>query len=543
MPSVKELLDQAETYTETGQTKEDNVYCVIDPETRTIDVTEQYSLLGVESDEKAERVWFQCPKIVGNNIDLSKLQIRINYQNANSQTDQYIVTDVQTDGDNIVFSWLLSRKVTAYRGNVSFIVCAVKVSGETIQNEWNTTLATAQVLQGLEVEEPEIPEEESDVIAQLIELMNESVESSSVYATQAQQHSSNAETYKGQAQGYVTQAQQYAKQAQDAAEQAQEAVDIDPSKFATAEQGNKADTAVQTVNSKSGTSIQLSASDVGADPQGTASMQVSQHNTLETAHNDIRLLVQGLTERLNALADSDDDTLDQLSEIVAYIKNNKSLIDGITTSKVSVSDIIDNLTTNVSNKPLSAAQGVVLKGLIDAISIPTKLPNPQSLTIKTVQKGGSSNQVIYDGSQAKSIEISPEMLGLDEDEPASSGQVILLKSVDLTSWAQNNVISVPGMSDYNMIGISVISNTGVNPYDVSGIQWYKIPVSESIKHSIMATTYDREGMVMEMETRLIQIDSSSEQITSVSKGYYYSWMGVGNDETHAVPYEIYGMKL
>ena len=53
---------------------------------------------------------------------------------------------------------------------------------------------------------------------------------------------------------------------------------------------------------------------------------------------------------------------------MAYIKANKTLIDSITTSKVNVSDIINNLNTNVSNKPLSAAQGVILKGLIDSLS-------------------------------------------------------------------------------------------------------------------------------------------------------------------------------
>ena len=57
-----------------------------------------------------------------------------------------------------------------------------------------------------------------------------------------------------------------------------------------------------------------------------------------------------------------------MSEVVAYIKSNKSLIDAITTSKVSVADIVNNLTTNISNKPLSAAQGVALKELIDALS-------------------------------------------------------------------------------------------------------------------------------------------------------------------------------
>lgn len=100
---------------------------------------------------------------------------------------------------------------------------------------------------------------------------------------------------------------------------------------------------------------------------------VNAHNTAIDAHNDIRLLIENLTTHLNTLADSDDTTLDQMSEIVAYIKSNKNLIDSITTSKVNVSDIIDNLTTNVNNKPLSAAQGVALKMLIDAIVIPTKL--------------------------------------------------------------------------------------------------------------------------------------------------------------------------
>lgn len=91
---------------------------------------------------------------------------------------------------------------------------------------------------------------------------------------------------------------------------------------------------------------------------------VSTHNISDSSHGDIRLLISELATRLNTLADSDDTTLDQLSEIVAYIKNNKSLIDGITTSKVNVSDIIDDLTTNAGNKVLSSKQGTILKGLI-----------------------------------------------------------------------------------------------------------------------------------------------------------------------------------
>ena len=112
---------------------------------------------------------------------------------------------------------------------------------------------------------------------------------------------------------------------------------------------------------------------INSIPTPDVSGQIGSHNTATDAHNDIRLLVEGLNTRLNALANSTDEDLDQMAEIVAYIKSNKELIDAITTSKVNVADIIDNLTTNVSNKPLSAAQGVALKALIDAITVPTKV--------------------------------------------------------------------------------------------------------------------------------------------------------------------------
>lgn len=110
------------------------------------------------------------------------------------------------------------------------------------------------------------------------------------------------------------------------------------------------------------------------------------HNSSGSSHDDIRSLVSGLNTRLNALADSDDTTLDQLSEIVTYIKNNKSLIDNITTSKVNVADIVDNLTSTSANKPLSAKQGKVLKDLMDALT--TVVGNKVD---KVVGKGLSTN--------------------------------------------------------------------------------------------------------------------------------------------------------
>jgi len=113
--------------------------------------------------------------------------------------------------------------------------------------------------------------------------------------------------------------------------------------------------------------VTLDYEDVGADAEGTAQLKVSAHNVSTTAHDDIRQLIADIDTRLNAFLDTEDIDLDQLSEIIEYIQSNKELIDAITTSKVSVADIVDNLTSTAKNKPLSANQGRALKALIDAL--------------------------------------------------------------------------------------------------------------------------------------------------------------------------------
>lgn len=109
------------------------------------------------------------------------------------------------------------------------------------------------------------------------------------------------------------------------------------------------------------------AQEVGADPAGAANRAVDSHNTDPAAHADIRNALEALRSRLNAALNSEDVDLDQLAEIVAYIRSNRELIDAITTAKVSVADIVNDLVTNAANKPLSAAQGVALKRMLDEL--------------------------------------------------------------------------------------------------------------------------------------------------------------------------------
>ena len=159
----------------------------------------------------------------------------------------------------------------------------------------------------------------------------------------------------------------------------------------------------------------VTAEQAGADPAGTAARQVSAHNVDQLAHNDLRLLVAAIDRRLDALLDTDESSLDQLSEIVAYIQHNRSVLEGVTTSKVNVTDIVNNLVTNLSNRPLSAAQGVALKKLIDAIKVPTKLASPYALT---VSRGDDVRK--YDGSGPETVDLPELRWHLLQDWTAST---------------------------------------------------------------------------------------------------------------------------
>lgn len=175
MPSIEELLNEAESHMAAQPV---NDVLEINPETREISIPDSEIILGVETDQKAERKYFHCPKIVGNNIDLSALELYVVFQNASNKEegkDRYHVTDVKTTSDGyITFSWELSAKVTAYKGDVQFVVCAIKTDSSGVkQNVWNTTIAIGKCLIGLSSDMSESEEQSaSDLYTQLISELN-----------------------------------------------------------------------------------------------------------------------------------------------------------------------------------------------------------------------------------------------------------------------------------------------------------------------------------------------------------------------------------
>ena len=98
---------------------------VVNPATRQFNVPGADLVFGVTSDSGSERKHFQCPRYVGNNVDIASSFVRMNYRNGNGEIDSYLVKDVTANGDVVTFSWELSPHVTMFKGQISFVMCVV----------------------------------------------------------------------------------------------------------------------------------------------------------------------------------------------------------------------------------------------------------------------------------------------------------------------------------------------------------------------------------------------------------------------------------
>lgn len=182
MPSIEELLSQ-DSNDEYIDISPINDVITIDPETRTINLPASETLFGIEQEMDVERKYFKCPKIVGDNIDLSKHQIYIMYITAQDsggvflpeeESESYYCNDVAVDetGNYITFSWLLSGNVLSKAGFIAFAVCAKHMNGDVLKTRWKTKPAVGTVLLTVPDGASHIAEAYPDIIAQLLDKMN-----------------------------------------------------------------------------------------------------------------------------------------------------------------------------------------------------------------------------------------------------------------------------------------------------------------------------------------------------------------------------------
>ena len=141
-------------------------YLIIDPSTRKITIPKSEQLFGVYGEGNIEKKHFKCPKIVGDNVDLSDCYIFVNYYTAKGLPGKYTAKDVKVDGENITFSWELKQHIFDANEDTS-IYFAVEAKNKDKVEVFRTRPATGNAKETIDTDK-EIEETHADVILDLI---------------------------------------------------------------------------------------------------------------------------------------------------------------------------------------------------------------------------------------------------------------------------------------------------------------------------------------------------------------------------------------
>ena len=130
---------------------------IIIGEDRIISVPKELQRIAVQYDHDVETVTFDCPRY-WDDLDMSTLNIYINYMRKDRYVGCYKATDITVDGSNsniMHFNWTVSRNISEVVGELKFLVCIKKSDAEGYEvNHWNSELNTEMYIsQGLEAEE------------------------------------------------------------------------------------------------------------------------------------------------------------------------------------------------------------------------------------------------------------------------------------------------------------------------------------------------------------------------------------------------------
>lgn len=167
MATTEELIAQLQAETE-------DKYIVVDPITRELTVPISESIFGVYQDNDTERKYFRCPRMIDNDVDLSTCYLYINYISSGGNYGQYLCEDVTVEGDDIVFSWILSSKVFDVNkdSTIRFAVQAKKLNLENkATNVFVTRTATGMSYETIDADE-QISVQYVDIILELLSRMD-----------------------------------------------------------------------------------------------------------------------------------------------------------------------------------------------------------------------------------------------------------------------------------------------------------------------------------------------------------------------------------
>ena len=115
---------------------------VIDPVTKQI-TTASEKLTLITGDHDSERYTFEIPRIVEGHDMSTCGRVEIHFNNISSSSSVnkgvYLCEDVQVVGDNLTFSWLISREATKYSGSLVFSIRFICIDEEkSVVYDWRT---------------------------------------------------------------------------------------------------------------------------------------------------------------------------------------------------------------------------------------------------------------------------------------------------------------------------------------------------------------------------------------------------------------------
>lgn len=406
-------------------------------------------------------------------------------------------------------------------------------------------------------------------LTQAIQKANEAAQSASAASQSEQNAQSSAESAASDKEQAAQSAQSAAtsassassdaNRAESAAERAEQIAGFDPSQFATAEQGRKADTALQPgalddYATKSEIPTKL------PNPQ-ILNIQVGSSATSNNYDGSLPVTVAISTETIGAATTEQGQKADTAvqpedlnsyatkEEIPSELPNPQSLtiqLNGQSQTAYNGSEAktinitassIGAATTEQGTKADTAVQPEDLTSYAKKTDIPNELPNPQQLGIKLGQYGSTT---YYDGSSAETITITPDSIGA---QPAgtSSGTTITLLWTNSSPASMNSgeYITVSNMSSYNFIGIIFICNVSKsNEYD-------SMKIYPNISGDIFATTsciYYTNQYIQQIQSRGITISTSSNKII-MGIGRIYEYTTTTNSSDVCIPYKIYGINI
>ena len=145
---------------------------VINPSTREIIVPKSERVFGSYNECGFERKYFLCPKIIGNNVDLTECFIFVNYISSGGNEGQILCDDVEVteDGTCVVFSWKLTENVFDENkdATIYFSVHAKKVVDGKLKMLFATKIAQGRAAATID-STGEVLQQNADVIVQLLE--------------------------------------------------------------------------------------------------------------------------------------------------------------------------------------------------------------------------------------------------------------------------------------------------------------------------------------------------------------------------------------